>query len=298
MVGPDEETVSWREVLLETQKQLVEAGHAGEDAAREARWIVEEASGFSSVSEFDGLVTVRGMSRHDAMLGRRLTGEPLQYVLGRWPFRTLDLMVDRRVLIPRPETELVAGLAILEIDRIASLHGTATKPLLVADLGTGSGAIGLSVAVERVGTRVWCTDASPDALAVARANCVGLGRPAERVMLTEGSWFEALPVDLLGELNVIASNPPYVSADDALPVEVADWEPHAALYASDRGTADVKTLIAGARDWLSPGGALVLEMAPSQTKPMSDLARSVGFVDVTVHQDLANRDRAVVARVQ
>ena len=298
LVGPEEGTITWREVLFETERKFSAAGYAGDEAAREARWSVEEASGLASVAEFDGLVTVRGMVRHDALVGRRLAGEPLQYVLGRWPFRTLDLMVDRRVLIPRPETELVAGLVLLEVDRITSLRGPSTKPLLVADLGTGSGAIGLSVAVERLGTRVWCTDASPDALAVARANCVGLGRPAQRVKLSEGSWFEALPADLLGQLDVVVSNPPYVSADDDLPAEVANWEPHTSLYASEGGTADIRALIGGARDWLAPSGALVLEMAPSQTKPMSDLARSVGFVDVTVHRDLANRDRAVVARTQ
>ena len=294
---PEAGTISWREVLAETEGRLLAAGHDAGSALRESRWIVEEASGASTesaASELDVLVTVRGMAHHDAMVERRLAGEPLQYVLGCWSFRTLDLMVDRRVLIPRPETEVVAGLALAEVDRLAAGRDPSTEPVLVADLGTGSGAIGLSVAAERVGTRVWCTDASSDALAVARANCVGLGRPAKRVTLAEGSWFDALPGDLRGRLEVIVSNPPYVAADDDLPAEVADWEPDAALYAVDRGTADLRVLIEGASDWLVPGGALVLEMSPDQTGPMADLARSVGYVDVVVHRDLAGRDRALV----
>ncbi len=295
-MAPEEGTIAWSEVLAATEGRLAAAGHDGGSAAREARWIVEEASGATSAAELDQPATVRGMAHHDAMVRRRLGGEPLQYVLGRWSFRTLDLMVDRRVLIPRPETEVVAGLAIDEVDRMAVGRDRSTEPVLVADLGTGSGAIGLSVAAERSETRVWCTDASSDALAVARANCVGLGRPAQRVTLTEGSWFDALPVDLRGRLDVVASNPPYVAADEQLPTEVADWEPGAALYADDRGTADVRVLIEGTLDWLAPGGALVLEMAPDQTALMADLARSVGFVDVAVRRDLADWDRALVAR--
>ena len=164
------------------------------------------------------------------------------------------------------------------------------------DLGTGSGAIGLSVAVERVGTRVWCTDVSPDALAVARANCAGLGSPAQRVTVAEGLWFDALPVDLRGRFEVIASNPPYVAPDEDLPAEVLDWEPGGALFSDDRGMADLRVLVSGAWDWLAPGGALVLEMAPDQTGLIAELAQATGYVEVSVRRDLADRDRALVAR--
>lgn len=295
--GPDlEGTVAWREVLAETEGRLAAAGLP----VREARWIVEEASGAATTAELDELATVRGMARHDAMVERRLAGEPLQYVLGRWAFRTLDLMVDRRVLIPRPETEVVAGLALLEVDRRAEERPDA-DPVLVADLGTGSGAIGLSVAAERVGTRVWCVDASAEAVAVARANCVGLGRPGHRVVVTEGSWFDGLPDDLAGRLDVVVSNPPYVAPDDPLPAEVVDWEPDVALFAAGdealgAGTSALRTLLDGAPDWLAPGGALVLEMAPDQTEALAAHAEATGYVDVVVHPDLAGRDRALVAR--
>ena len=293
---PDEGTISWREVLVETESRLVGSGHDRATAVREARWIVEEASGSTSVAELEVLATVRGMAHHDAMVERRLGGEPVQYVLGRWPFRTLDLMVDRRVLIPRPETEVVAGLVLDEVDRLAAGRDPAVEPILVADLGTGSGAIGLSVAVERVGTRVWCTDVSPDALVVARANCAGLGSPAQRVTVAEGLWFDALPVDLRGRFEVIASNPPYVAPDEHLPAEVLDWEPGGALFSDDRGMADLRVLVDGAWDWLAPGGALVLEMAPDQTGLIAELAQATGYVEVSVRRDLTDRDRVLVAR--
>ena len=287
----DEGTIAWREVLAETEHRVVAAGLP----AQEAHWIVEEASGSGPGGSLDDPVTARGMTHHDAMVGRRLAGEPLQYVLGRWAFRGLDLMVDPRVLIPRPETEVVAGLALAEVDRVAA--GRTDSPVQVADLGTGSGAIGLSIAVERIGTRVWCTDVSTGALAVARANCAGLGRPARRVTLAEGSWFEALPTELKSSLDVVVANPPYVDRAGDLPVEVVAWEPAEALFAERDGRADLEALVDGAPTWLAPGGALVLEMSPDQAGDLADRAREVGFDEAEIHLDLAGRDRAMVARL-
>ena len=287
----DEGTIAWREVLAETEHRVVAAGLP----AQEAHWIVEEASGSGPGGSLDDPVTARGMTHHDAMVGRRLAGEPLQYVLGRWAFRGLDLMVDSRVLIPRPETEVVAGLALVEVDRISAVRGGGQ--VMVADLGTGSGAIGLSIAAERPVARVWCTDASADALDVARANCAGLGRPARRVTMAEGPWFDALPPAMVRAFDVVVSNPPYIARDDDLPAEVARWEPSVALLADGSGLADLEVLVDGAGAWLAPGGALVLEMAPDQTTAMADRARTVGYVDVGVHRDLTGRDRALVARL-
>jgi release factor glutamine methyltransferase len=288
----DDGTVTWGEVLAVATHRLAGGGLA----VQEARWIVEEASGLGVGADRPGgaeeLVTVGGMSRIDAMVERRLAGEPLQYVLGSWSFRTLDLMVDRRVLIPRPETEAVVGHALDEFDRLADR----SPEVRVADLGTGSGAIGLSIAAERVSAKVWCSDVSTDALAVTRANLAGLGRPAMRVTVAEGSWFEALPAELAGGLGVVVSNPPYVATGQDLPPEVADWEPGSALTAGPLGTEYLEQIISEAPEWLLGGGALVLELSPEQAVPMAEHASSVGFADVEVRPDLTGRPRALVAR--
>ena len=290
---PSGSTVAWRSFHEEALARL---GAAGVDAPEvDARRIVEAASGFEGGEFHLGLgelATKRGVVRFDAMMERRLAGEPLQYVIGRWGFRTLDLMVDRRVLIPRPETEVVAGVALEELERLSAPGRTLTA----VDLGTGSGAIGLSLAAERTDTHVVLTDASAEALQVARANLAGIGRAATRVMITEGSWFEALGPDLAGSIDVMVSNPPYVAESDPLPPVVADWEPPEALLAADHGRADLRHLIGGAGEWLRPGGALVLEMAPDQTAWAAQAAADVGFVEIAVQRDMAGRDRTVRAR--
>lgn len=290
---PSGSTVAWRAFHEEALARL---GAAGVEAPEvDARRIVEAASGFEGGEFHLGLgelATKRGVVRFDAMMERRLAGEPLQYVIGSWGFRTLDLMVDRRVLIPRPETEVVAGIALEELERLSAPGRTLT----VVDLGTGSGAIGLSLAAERTDTHVVLTDASADALQVARANLAGIGRAATRVMINEGSWFEALGSDLAGSIDVMVSNPPYVAESDPLPPVVADWEPPDALLAADQGRADLRHLIGGAGEWLRPGGALVLEMAPDQTAWAAQAAADVGFVEIAVQPDLAGRDRALRAR--
>ena len=245
--------------------------------------------------------TRRGVASFDRMLGRRAAGEPLQYVLGAWGFRTLDLFVDHRVLIPRPETEIVAGRALDELQRRADelVSGGGVPPmLLAADLGCGSGAIGLSLAAERVDVEVVCTDVSADALAVASANLAGLGRPARRVRLAEGSWYEALPAELRGRLDVIISNPPYIAAGVSLPPEIADHEPPVALYSGSTGLDATATILAGAPEWLAPGGAVVLELADGTAGRVQELADSAGLADVAVHPDLAGIDRVLVARRQ
>lgn len=273
---------------------------------REARWIVEHG----------------GPEQADALADRRAAGEPLQYVLGRWPFRSIELAVDRRVLIPRPETEWVVGVALGQLER--SVHPNAAggpaapadrqerSPTRVCvDLGTGSGAIALSLALEGgrfcPGLELWATDASPDALAVAADNLRGLARldtaAAERVHLVEGSWFDALPGRLAGRVDLVVSNPPYVSEAEYGELEptVRDWEPRGALVAARGsggvgGMADIETIVSLSPGWLRRTGSLVVEIAPAQARAAMDAARRSGFGQVTVERDLADRPRALVAR--
>ena len=221
------DNLMWSELLAEAVARFERAGI--DTAQIDARRVVEEITGVqpSGVHRVLGdCVTTKAMARFDELVARREQGEPLQYVLGRWGFRTLDLMVDQRVLIPRPETEIVAGFTIDEVRKKKSrAEGGAEGFVTVADLGTGSGAIALSVAAECKGCRVYATDVSADALAVARANLAGIGSAATSVSLHHGDWFQALPDELRGTLDVVVSNPPYVAESEGLPAVVADWEP-------------------------------------------------------------------------
>jgi release factor glutamine methyltransferase len=260
-------------------------------ARNEARWLCEVATaldGDDFVAGLDDHATERMVAHLDAMVARYRAGEPLQYVLGRWGFRRLDLVVDRRVLIPRPETELVAAATI----EIAVAIG---PPRLVADLGTGSGAIGLSLAAELPldGTTVWITDTSEDALAVARANLAGIGRAARNVRVAEGSWFEALPPGT--RFDVIVSNPPYVAeGSPELDESVAEWEPREALIAGPDGLDSIREIVAGAPEHLEQGGWLVLEIGADQGSAVRALYEHAGFTDIEIRQDLAGRDRIAV----
>lgn len=283
--APDDATLTAREMIEQTAAVI--------GSRHEARWLVEVATALDG-AELDGAldepVTERMVSHLDAMVARYRAGEPLQYVLGSWGFRRLDLAIDRRVLIPRPETELVAGVAI-------ELARTFEPTRRVADLGTGSGAIGLSVADELPldGTTVWITDVDEDALAVARANLAGIGRAAKNVRVATGSWFDALPE---GErFDVVVSNPPYVAdASPLLDRAVLDWEPPGALFAGPDGLDALRQLVAGAPDRLASGGWLVLEIGTDQGGAVRGLFAAAGFADVEIRPDLAGHDRIALGR--
>jgi release factor glutamine methyltransferase len=282
----DRPTLSIRELWNETTQVL--------GSRHEARWLCEVATGIDGEAFDAGLgdaATERMVAHLDRMVARYRAGEPLQYVLGRWGFRRLDLAIDRRVLIPRPETELVAGVAI-------DLASGVPAPRTVADLGTGSGAIGLSLAAELPldGTTVWITDVSEEALAVARSNLAGIGRPARNVRVAAGSWFDALPAG--ARFDVIVSNPPYVATGSPdLDQSVAEWEPPSALLAGPDGLDDIRLLVAGAPAHLAPGGWLVLEIGADQGAAVRELLVDSGYADVEVRPDLAGRDRIVLGKV-
>ena len=287
--------IPWRTFLAEAERRFAAADLPSPSV--DARRIVERASGYEGAELALGLgepATQRGVHFFDVMVERRLQGEPLQYVLGEWSFRTLDLMVDRRVLIPRPETEQVVEQALLELDRLRARREG--EPLTVVDLGTGSGAIALSIAAERPGVDVWATDASSDALDVAQANLAGLGRAGRRVRIAEGSWFAALPDDLRGRIDLIISNPPYVAEADDLPAEVRDHEPRVALIPGPTGREALDHLVSTAPAWLAPHGVLVVELAPDQAAEVAAFATGHGFASVSIAPDLTGRDRMVIAR--
>ncbi len=211
----------------------------------------------------------------EQLVARRAAREPLAYVLGEWGFRRLTLKVDPRVLVPRPETEIVVERCLA---RVAGLPDPR-----VLDVGTGSGAIALAIAEEHPGARVTAIDASEDALAVARENAARTGLPVE---LVRRDLFEGLPE---GPWDLVVSNPPYVQDDEVegLGPEVRDWEPRAAVV----GEGTTERVAREARVVLRPGGALVLETAGGRADEVAGLLRELGYADVRVTDDLAGWSR-------
>jgi release factor glutamine methyltransferase len=296
---------TWRATRAEVVQRLSAAGIVTAEA--EARFLVEEVSGYGAAewpNLADEVPTARACARLWPMVQRRVEGEPLQYVLGSWSFRGLDLMVDRRVLIPRPETEQVVEVALEEaqrrgLRRLRRRHLTlvdAEPAAAVADIGTGSGAIALALDAELPDVMVWATDVSQEALDVARANIAGCA--ATRVRTSIGSWFDALPPELRGGLELVVSNPPYVAESEVpdLPGEVADFEPRRALVSGPTGREALDHLLVHAREWLVPGGSLVCELAPHQAGAMVERALALEYADAFVRTDLAGRPRVLVAR--
>ena len=280
---------TWAE-LLKSSVSALETKNLP-NAHVEAHWILEIASGYGReelLSNLDTEASILGAKHLSKILNRRLSGEPIQYALGSWSFRQLDLLVDRRVLIPRPETEILVDVAhgyLSECDRVA--------PLRVCDLGTGSGAIGLSIAQERDDVEVYLVDNSSDALKVASANLAGLGNHAVKVKVFESNWFDQLPDELKNSFQLIVSNPPYIASGEELPPEVTNYEPHQALFAGERGTEHIESILSSAPAWLSAGGTVILEMAPHQTDYAAEIAIGQGYSDVKITDDLTGRKRIV-----
>lgn len=263
------------------------------DAAREGRLLVAGVLHLSPGELAQRLVVASAVSPADGeaieqALHRRLRGEPLAYAVGNAPFRDLVLQVDARVLIPRPETEVVVGEA---------LRVTASMPGgLAVDIGTGSGAIALALATEGHFDRVIATDVSADALDVARDNAAAiLAVSATPVEFRLGA--DLAPLNGL-RARVIVSNPPYIAYDEAeaLPRSVRDWEPPLALFAAEGGLSRYRALLGGGLAVLEPGGWMVLELDASRGPETATIARQQGYDAVEIRQDYSGRDRVLLAR--
>jgi release factor glutamine methyltransferase len=261
------------------------AAKGSESPRLDAERLLAHALGVTRIElymQLDRPLAAAELEEARALVARRAAREPLQYVLGEWGFRRLTLTVDRRALIPRPETEIVVERCL------ALLDGTEAPRVL--DVGTGSGAIALAIADEHPGAQVTGIDASEDALELARENA---GRTGLRVDLVRHDLFAGLPD---GPWALVVSNPPYVDPDDrdALQSEVRDWEPAEALF----GRGATAAVASGALGVLEDGGAIVLEVGDGQAPSTADLLTALGYVDVRVTPDLAGRDRAVEGRRQ
>ena len=216
----------------------------------------------------------------EELVDRRLGGEPLQYIEGNAAFGPLDLIVDERVLVPRPETEGLFEIASRMV----------RNPEVIVDLCTGSGALALALKRQFPTAAVFATDISPDAIDVAYEN---RHRTGLDIYLAQGDLFDPLPAALIGEVDLLVANPPYVADSDfdKLPEDVKR-EPRVALIAGRTGLEVIRSIGASVSMWLRPGGVMVCEIGESQGVPASK-----SFVDLptVIRKDLAGRDRYVVA---
>jgi release factor glutamine methyltransferase len=221
----------------------------------------------------------------NALVTRRSRGEPIAYLTGHKEFYGLDFVITRDVLVPRPETESVVEACLDALPENEISH--------LADIGTGSGAIAVSIAVNCPQVRVFATDISAQAVEVARQNCVRHG-VADRVSLITGNLLEPVP----GTVNVIAANLPYVPAGEASP-DVATWEPHVAVFGGgEDGTGLIRAFLSQAPDYLLPGGTVVMETAFSQGAIVAGLARQAfPRAAVEIRKDLAGYDRLVIIKL-
>jgi len=271
-------------VLKWTQGRFAERGIA--TARLDAELLLAHVLGSDRVglyTHFDQPLGADELRRYRELIKRRLAGEPVAYLVGKKEFRSLDLAVDARVLVPRPETEHVVEV-VLEL-----LEGRASPR--VVDVGTGSGAIALAVQHARPDARVFAVDRSPDAAAVARANATRLGLAVD---VREGSLLAPVLAD--APFDVIASNPPYIPTADlpSLPAEVRK-EPMLALDGGPDGLAVIRPLATAAKDLLTPNGALVLEVGAGQSPQVISLLTDLGYASPSTRGDLAHIDRVVYA---
>ena len=251
-----------------------------EDPRLDAELLLAEVAGVGRadlIASPEATLAPAAARRFGELVRRRLRREPVAYILGRRGFRDIELAVDRRVLIPRPETEMLVELA-LEL-----------RPSTVLDVGTGSGAIALAVAAELRGCEVFATDTSAGALAVARGNAERLGL-ADRVRFLAGSLPDAADAPT-GGFDLVLANLPYIAEGDwpMLPPEVAEWEPRGALLAGPDGLDAYRALLDADR----PGRAIGLEVGDGQAAAVAVLVGEAGFAAVEVRRDLAGIERLV-----
>ena len=276
-------------VLDQAAGDLERSGVSG--ARNEAEILLGHLLGLRRSDLYAGVdrpVTISQAAQLDKMVASRCSGRPLQYITGVQGFRRLALKVGPGVLVPRPETEML-------VERCLELLEDVPDPV-VLDLGTGSGAIALSLATERPDCRVWATEISEDALWWAEANLKSSG--LQNVQLGYGDLFAPVPSSEKGNFDLVVSNPPYLSQEELAraPVEVREHEPEMALLSGDKGLATCIRIIREAFVWLKPGGHLVIETAGTSQYEDLRIFLARRYDDVKITNDLAGRPRFVEGR--
>jgi release factor glutamine methyltransferase len=278
--------------VLEVIKKTTEffAGKGIESPRLNAELLVGHALGLPRMQlyvQFERPLAELELEKIRPLVRRRSQHEPVQYIVGETEFHGLKLKVDRRALIPRPETEQL-------VERVVT--ACVKSPATVLDLGTGSGAIALALARAFPVAVVTAVEASAPTLELARENAATTGL-AERVCFVQSNWFDAVPSD--ARFDVVVSNPPYLSQaeTEATAVEVRNFEPLAALTAAEDGLADLRRIIESAPRFMPREGLLALETGIGHHAELLRLARAAGFTSVESQRDLTGRDRFVLARL-
>ena len=270
--------------------QLTEAGISSHDASVEVRQIILETLGMTPTQLIlhSGNLSAAETRRIDACITRRATREPLAYILGERWFYGMRFLVTPDVLIPRPETELLVELALAHVQQCPPGN------LSILDLCTGSGCVGIAILANHPATTAVLTDLSPDAIAIAWQNAE-LNNVFERCQLIVGDLDS--DIDPAETFDVLTANPPYIDPDDieTLDIEVRDWEPEIALYASDAGYALYPRITALALTRLRPRGLLAVECGHTQAGTIADMFAAAGLTNIKIHDDLAGIPRVVTA---
>lgn len=285
--GPGE---SWNPIRLTRWSGDYLEAKGIEGGRLEAEWLLAHVLGVDRLQlylQFDRPIEKEELAEFKSLLRRRLSREPLQYIVGWTAFREIELKTDARALVPRPETEVLVGEVLAWADN-------ETPGLMGLDVGTGSGAIALSLLKEGPFRRVVGTDPSPACLELAWENAVALALD-DRLELRAGSLFEPLAP---GErFDVVVSNPPYIPRSDreGLQPEVRDWEPEGALFAGPDGLEVLRPLIQGAPGVLRQGGLLALEVGAGQVGSlMAEMEKGGAYSRIGSVPDLTGRERVVV----
>ncbi len=286
---------SWTVLRLLTWTTDYLKSHGSESPRLDAEVLLAHARGCERImlyAAFDSIVDDETRAKFRDLVKRRATGEPVAYLVGSREFYSLNFRVTSAVLIPRPETEFVV---VAVLDAVKEGRGQKSD-VLIADVGTGSGAIAVTVAKHELAAKVVAIDISAAALAIARENATTLG-VAERIEFLEGDLLASLPAE--PRFGVIASNPPYIGEGEigSLAPSVINHEPRQALIAGPTGTEIIERLIPQAAERLLPNGWLILEVSPIIADRVVDLLAANGrFEPATIIKDLANLARVVKAR--
>jgi release factor glutamine methyltransferase len=264
------------------------------NASQEALWLLASALEMEHhelVGRSEQPVTAERLARAKALVSRRVAREPVQYILGTQEFCGLDFHVNPMVLIPRPETELLVRETLRE--------GGFTRDNVLVDMGTGSGCVAITLAAILNGMRIFALDCSEDALAVAKGNAEKHG-VGDKVIWLQGDLLSPLRErHLVGAVDAIVSNPPYIAeaAWADLQPEVRDFEPRLALIAGSRGTEFHERLLRDAKEFLRPGGLLVMELGAGQAPLVQQVAEQAGgYMGFQTVRDEAGIERVIIAR--